>query len=81
MSVSARSVVSAPPARLIIDGDDHEADRHITITEWTGPWPMLERWWTDDARRAARFQLVAADGQAFLARLEHSQWFIDAVYS
>src|SRR5690625_636986 len=81
VSVSARSVVSAPPTWLVVDSDDHEAGTRIPITEWTGPWPMLERWWTDDARRAARFQLVAADGQAFLARLERSQWFIDAVYS
>ena len=75
VSVSSRSVVSAPPMWLIVDGS-----QRLTITEWTGPWPVLERWWTDDARRCARFQLVAADGQAFLVRLERGSWFVEATY-
>lgn len=76
VSVSSRSVVSAPPSWLMVDGSER-----VSITEWTGPWPVLERWWTDEARRCARFQLVAADGQAFLVRIEEEQWFVEATYA
>ena len=39
VTVTARGIVSAPPARL--DG--------VEVVAWAGPWPLLERWWDPDS--------------------------------
>ena len=74
--VSARCVVSAPPARLAVAGGPPRR-----VTAWTGPWPVAERWWdTGQARRLARFQVVTDDGLAYLLVLEGGRWRVEAVY-
>ena len=72
VTVSGRGSISAAPARL----------GRAAITAWAGPWVVEERWW-DAARhrRLARFQLLTADGRAFLAAVERRQWWVLAEYA
>jgi protein ImuB len=73
VEVTGRGLVSAPPARLVVDG------REAAVTAWAGPWPVDERWWdTGDHRRRARFQLLTDDGRARLLALEHGRWWVTA---
>ncbi|SCG47281.1 DNA polymerase Y family protein [Micromonospora humi] len=74
--VSARLVVSAAPARLIVG-----TGRPSGISGWAGPWPVDERWWAPaEARRRARFQVCLADGTALLLAVEGGQWLVEAIY-
>jgi protein ImuB len=93
VGVSGRSIVTAPPAWLVIDGGEP-----IGVTGWAGPWPVDERWWErgasgpatgpatgpgrtrTTARRRARFQLAAADGSACLLYVEAGRWWLEATY-
>lgn len=76
VGVSARGMVSAPPTALCDNGGPPQP-----IAAWAGPWPLEERWW-DPARRRrhARFQLLTAAGDAYLAVVERQQWWVLAVY-
>jgi protein ImuB len=76
VSVSGRCVLSAAPARLVVE---REPPRRVT--GWAGPWPLSERWWdAAAARRRARFQLVTDDGRAWLAVVRDGRWLIEAGY-
>ena len=33
---------------------------------WAGPWPVDESWWAEGEGRSSRFQVVGADGRAWL---------------
>ena len=72
--VSGRGTLSAAPARLVLDGAAHE------ILAWAGPWPVEERWWDHASRRAARFQVVLASGDAHLVEVQGGQWRLTASY-
>lgn len=75
--VDLRSTVSAAPVRLDVAGESSRA-----ITEWTGPWPVWERWWrAGEGRRCARFQLVTDDGCGWLVAVTDDQWVVEAVYA
>jgi protein ImuB len=51
------------------------------VTAWAGPWPVEERWWDPEHRRRLhRFQLVDADGIAWLVVLEKGVWWAEARY-
>jgi protein ImuB len=76
VTVSGRTLISAPPAWLSAHGEPW-----LAITSWAGPWPVTERWWRpDSSRRQARFQLVAEDGSAWLVVVQDGQWLIEASY-
>jgi protein ImuB len=76
VTVTGRCAVSAPPARVALDG---EAPRGVT--GWAGPWPLTERWWDHAAAsRRARFQLATDDGRAWLAAVRDGSWQIEAGY-
>ncbi|WP_129668577.1 DNA polymerase Y family protein [Phytoactinopolyspora endophytica] len=76
VAVSGRSVVSAPPARLIVGKEEH------AVTGWAGPWPVREYWWERSRRRrCARFQVSTDDGRAWLLAVEDGQWSVEAVYA
>jgi protein ImuB len=77
VAVSARCTVSAQPARLAVDGRPPMA-----VTSWSGPWPATEHWWDPDRiRRRARFQMITADGRAWLLALEAGGWEVEATYT
>ncbi|MEL3948788.1 MULTISPECIES: DNA polymerase Y family protein [Streptomyces] len=76
VAISARLVLSAPPARLIVKGH-----RPVTVRGWAGPWPVLEQWWnTVRARRLVRMQVVTEAGPAWLLVLEQGRWWAEAHY-
>ena len=76
VTVTGRAQISAPPARMSVDGGPW-----LAITAWAGPWPVAERWWRPQAaRRRARFQLVTEDGAAWLAAVQDGRWQIEARY-
>ncbi len=76
VTVTGRGHVSGEPARLSVAGGPPQA-----VTAWTGPWPVTERWWDPEhACRKARFQLVTADGSAWLAIVQDGRWLIEASY-
>jgi protein ImuB len=76
VSVTGRGHVSGEPVRLAISGGPS-----LAVTAWTGPWPVTERWWdAEHACRKARFQLVTADGSAWLAIVQDGRWLIEASY-
>ncbi|MGN6796067.1 MAG: DNA polymerase Y family protein [Streptosporangiaceae bacterium] len=76
VSVTGRGHISGEPAGLAISGEPP-----LAVTAWTGPWPVTERWWDPErACRKARFQLVTADGSAWLAIVQDGRWLIEASY-
>jgi protein ImuB len=78
VTVSGRSTVSAAPARIAFTD---EPDHWRTVTAWAGPWPVDSRWWDPRlARRRARFQLLCADGTAWLVVRESGCWRVEAQY-
>ena len=77
VQVSGRGELSARPARLAL-----AASAPHPVLAWAGPWPLDERWWDPAAsRRAARLQVVTADGAAHLLLAEHRTWWRTATYA
>ncbi len=75
VDVDERGNVSAVPAMLA------ESGRRRAIEAWTGPWPIVERGWdAARSRRAHRFQVVDADGSAWLLVCEGDSWTVEASY-
>lgn len=75
IDVDDRGSVSAVPAVLI------ESGRRRAIEAWAGPWPVVERSWdAARSRRAHRFQVVDADGGAWLLVCEGDSWTAEATY-
>lgn len=75
IDVDERGSVSAVPAVLI------ESGRRRAIEAWAGPWPVVERSWdAARSRRAHRFQVVDADGNAWLLVCEGDDWTAEAAY-
>ncbi|WP_457099324.1 DNA polymerase Y family protein [Microbacterium sp. P5_E9] len=75
VEVDARGRVTASPAMLA------EGGRSRAIERWAGPWPISERGWdAARARRAHRFQVVDAEGMAWLLVWERGEWTAEARY-
>jgi protein ImuB len=74
--VDEYGVLSSPPARFRPVGDQAESP----VTAWAGPWPVDEQWWEDSAGLVARFQVVGADGRAWLLRCGPDGWWTEASY-
>ncbi len=74
--VDDRGMISAPPSLLL----SPDGARRM-VTSWAGPWPIEERWWDADAhRRANRFQIVDAEGDAWLLVLDDGVWWAEGRY-
>ena len=73
--VTARGLLTAAPARLSVGGGPW-----AQVTAWSAPWPVEERWWSTARRRAARLQVLSADGTARLLVTERGRWRVEAVY-
>ena len=84
--VDARLAMSAPPvavrwavdprgtAPLGPDGGPHP------VVAWAGPWPMVERWWSETPRRRVHLQVALADGRALLLACTGGAWTCEAIY-
>jgi protein ImuB len=76
VEVNGRGHLSGVPGLLSVAGGPP-----VAVTAWAGPWPVTERWWdSEHACRKARFQLVTADGAAWLAVVQDGRWLIEASY-
>ncbi|WBU38562.1 DNA polymerase Y family protein [Homoserinibacter sp. YIM 151385] len=76
VAVDERGRISGAPA-VLVSGTGARRD----VTSWAGPWPIEERWWDPVAsRRAHRFQLVDAEGAAWLLVLDDSGWWAEGRY-
>jgi len=74
VAVTERGVVSGEPTRFLLDGGWQP------VVAWAGPWPVDESWWSDGAGRASRFQVVGADGRAWLLVCGPAGWRVEAGY-
>lgn len=90
--VTARGLLSAPPARLLIGAPGLPALQRAGLRAGSG-YPVLgygapvvidERWWARDGHRAARLQLVvrgaSAEETAVLALSRTGEWSLEGVY-
>ena len=75
VAVTERGSLSAPPRLFAPSGAESRA-----VTAWAGPWPLDEHWWSADATRAWRFQVVDATGCAWLLVLDSGGWWAEARY-
>jgi protein ImuB len=74
VAVTDRGVVTAAPTRFRLDGTWQP------VVGWAGPWPTDEAWWSGGSGRAARFQVVGADGRAWLLLCGPTGWLVEAGY-
>jgi protein ImuB len=78
VTVDERGSVTSPIARFSPTGTTRDARE---VTAWAGPWPVRERWWDASlARTVQRFQVVDADGTAWLLALDGTEWRAEARY-
>jgi protein ImuB len=73
--IGPRGVLSGEPSRLRAEGEGW-----LPISAWAGPWPVDDCWWEPGSRKVARFQIVAADGRAWLVTCDGDRWVVDAAY-
>jgi protein ImuB len=73
-AVTERGAVTGEPARFRMD------EGWQPIAAWAGPWPVDESWWAGGAGRASRFQVVGADGRAWLLVCGPQGWRVEAGY-
>ena len=75
VTATDRGGLSGDPAVLVRDG------RAAAVQEWTGPWPVDERWWDPaTAHRAVRAQVVLEGGPALLLHGAGGAWAVEGVY-
>lgn len=74
VAIDDRGAPSAAPTSLT------SGSTTIALTAWAGPWPLDERWWSQEATRCWRFQVVDETGCAWLLVLDHGGWWAEARY-
>jgi protein ImuB len=74
VGVDARGALTASPSRFSAGRTE------LAISQWAGPWPLDERWWSSAARAAWRFQAVDSTGCAWLLVLDAGGWWAEARY-
>jgi protein ImuB len=75
--VTDRGVVTGEPRRFRAEGEDLPWQ---PVKAWAGPWPTDESWWSGGAGLSARFQVVGADGRAWLLLRSPDGWSLEAAY-
>jgi protein ImuB len=81
VAIDDRGVLTGQPALFCPSGRPRSDVDLQPVDAWAGPWPVSERWWDESAsRRIARFQMVGADGGAWLLVLDEDQWWTEARY-
>ncbi|KZM75907.1 hypothetical protein [Nocardia terpenica] len=76
--ISDRGLLTADPARL------RWGSRELTVTDWSGPWLLDERWWSGNrtGNRAVRAQVMLADTELrVLLLLGYDRaWHVEGLY-
>lgn len=82
VALDDRGTLSGVPRWLCSDRAAGESSgQRVAVTGWAGPWPIRQRWWSPrQQRRLDRFQVLAADGTAWLLLLEKDRWLAEARY-
>jgi len=85
VAVTERGAVTCEPTQVLIrHSQTGNSAGWQPVEAWAGPWPVDEQWWERDAGdargRMARFQVVVADGRAWLMRCEGDRWWTEAAY-
>jgi protein ImuB len=78
VAVTERGAVTGVPSRFRLDpvlGGGWQP-----VLGWAGPWPVDESWWSGGAGRCSRFQVVGADGRAWLLVCGPDGWRTEAGY-
>lgn len=55
------------------------------VEAWAGPWPIVERWWSEDSSRRACLQIAlrqsdGSPGAAVLVSFTGGAWVLEAIY-
>jgi protein ImuB len=50
------------------------------VEAWAGPWPIVERWWSEDSQRQAYLQVAMPHGPALLVAFSNGAWALEAIY-
>lgn len=75
VALNPRGALVGDPVTFTVGG------RSQPVIGWAGPWPVDERFWDDAKHRtAARFQVVAGDGSAWLLLLDEHGWRAEGRY-
>ncbi len=82
VAVTERGAVTAPPSRFRLSRPDGKGSLlpWQPVTAWAGPWPTDDSWWAGGAGVASRFQVVGADGRAWLLVCRSDGWSLEAGY-
>jgi protein ImuB len=75
--VTDRGVVTGEPRRFRVGAGVLPWQ---PVTAWAGPWPTDESWWSGGVGLTARFQVVGADGRAWLLVRGPDGWSLEAGY-
>ncbi|QCW50885.2 DNA polymerase Y family protein [Nocardioides dongxiaopingii] len=79
VAVTERGAVTAEPRRFRVGGDRVRLPWQ-PVSAWAGPWPVDETWWAGGAGLRSRFQVVGADGRAWLMVCGADGWSVEAGY-
>lgn len=75
VEITSRGNLSGSPTVL------RKSGKQMPLTGWAGPWLADTRWWSEqDQQRCAWFQMLTADGHAYLCRLDADGAVIEASY-
>jgi protein ImuB len=84
VAVTERGAVTCEPTQVLIKhSHTGSSPGWQPVEAWAGPWPVDEQWWEGNspgAGRVARFQVVGADGRAWLMRCDGDRWWTEAAY-
>jgi protein ImuB len=82
VAVTERGVVTARPSRFRLTRPDGSGALlpWQPVTAWAGPWPCDESWWSGGSGLTSRFQVVGADGRAWLLVCGAAGWSLEAGY-
>ena len=72
--MGARGFLSETPTTLLFS---HQLRREVIW--YAGPWPLVERWWSLNRRRA-HVQILLVSGEALLLTAESSRWWLAGIY-
>jgi len=72
--MGARGFLSEPPGALLFSNQTRR-----DVVWHAGPWPLVERWWSLNRRRA-HLQVLLATGEALLLVAEASRWWLVGIY-
>jgi protein ImuB len=77
VAVTDRGAVTAAPSRFRSRSAELPWQ---PVNAWAGPWPTDESWWAGGPGVRSRFQVVGADGRAWLLVCGADGWALEAGY-